>query len=64
MALLMNFFQSYFIGTEPWETALSLDQRINDLLYQNDWPEIYIGTLAKQELVQKACIWNIDTGRL
>ncbi|WP_396187815.1 metallophosphoesterase [Flavobacterium sp.] len=55
-----------------WETALALDPSMNkqDLLYPNRlklYTEIYIGhtpTTRIQETtpVQKACVWNIDTG--
>lgn len=55
-----------------WETALSLDQSIkpNDLLYPKRltlYDEIYIGhtpvtRIGKTEPVQRACVWNIDTG--
>jgi serine/threonine protein phosphatase 1 len=55
-----------------WETALSLDISIkpNDLLYPKRltlYNEIYIGhtpvTRINQTVpVQKACVWNVDTG--
>lgn len=55
-----------------WETALSLDTSIkpNDLLYPKRltlYNEIYIGhtpvtRINKTVPVQKACVWNIDTG--
>jgi serine/threonine protein phosphatase 1 len=59
------------LGQNLWETALSLDQRIkpNDLLYPNDnvvWRNLYrpypCNAHYETEPVQKACIWNIDTG--
>lgn len=55
-----------------WETALALDERIEktSLFYPNRlllYKEIYIGhtptTRIEQNIpVQKACIWNVDTG--
>ncbi|MDG2431208.1 metallophosphoesterase family protein [Flavobacterium sp.] len=55
-----------------WETALSLDPSIkpNDLLYPKRltlYDEVYIGHTPVTRIgmtvpVQKACIWNVDTG--
>nr|WP_298660030.1 metallophosphoesterase family protein [uncultured Flavobacterium sp.] len=55
-----------------WETALALDEKIakTDLLYPNRlkiYPEIVIGhtpttRINQMQPVQKACVWNIDTG--
>lgn len=55
-----------------WETALALDKTMNssDLLYPKRltlYHEIYIGhtpvsRIGKNTPVNKACIWNIDTG--
>ena len=55
-----------------WEMALSLDPnlKIDDLLYPKRftlYKEIYIGhtpvtRIGKTIPVQKACVWNVDTG--
>ena len=55
-----------------WETALSLDPtlQINDPLYPKRftlYKEIFIGhtpvtRIGKTVPVQKACVWNVDTG--
>jgi serine/threonine protein phosphatase 1 len=55
-----------------WETALSLNEKlsVNDLYYPKRltlYEEIYIGhtpvtRIGKTVPVQKACVWNIDTG--
>jgi serine/threonine protein phosphatase 1 len=69
---LWIFPKLFYWDRTLWETALSLDQRIkpNDLLYPKRltlYDEIYIGhtpvtRIGETEPVQKACIWNIDTG--
>jgi serine/threonine protein phosphatase 1 len=55
-----------------WETALALDTKIkpNDIFYPKRltlYDEIYIGhtpvsRIGKTVPVQKACVWNVDTG--
>jgi serine/threonine protein phosphatase 1 len=55
-----------------WETALSLNEKlsVNDVYYPKRltlYNEIYIGhtpvtRIGKTVPVQKACVWNIDTG--
>lgn len=55
-----------------WETALALDEKVEktDLLYPNRlkiYAEIVIGhtpttRINQMQPVQKACVWNIDTG--
>ncbi len=55
-----------------WETALALDERIDkdSFFYPKRftlYPEIYIGhtpitRIAQKTPIQKACIWNVDTG--
>lgn len=55
-----------------WETALALDEKVEktDLLYPNRlkiYDEIVIGhtpttRINQMQPVQKACVWNIDTG--
>ena len=55
-----------------WETALALDEKLEktDLLYPNRlniYAEIVIGhtpttRINQMQPVQKACVWNIDTG--
>ena len=55
-----------------WETALALDEKLEktDLLYPNRlkiYSEIFIGhtpttRIESMKPVQKACVWNIDTG--
>jgi serine/threonine protein phosphatase 1 len=70
MALLMNFFQSYFIGTEPYENCTVFrPKRIkpNDLLYPKRltlYDEIYIAHACNAHWRNRTCtsIWNIDTG--
>lgn len=66
------FPKLYYWDRTLWETALSLDNRLekNNPLYPSRfllYSEIYIGhtpvTRINQTIpVQKACVWNIDTG--
>lgn len=68
-----EYFTKYFYWDRTlWETALALNETIdvNSFFYPRRlrlYPEIYIGhtpvTRIGQTIpVQKACVWNIDTG--
>jgi serine/threonine protein phosphatase 1 len=68
-----EFFPKLFYWDRTlWETALSLDESIpkNSLFYPRRltlYDEIYIGhtpvtRIGKTIPIQKACVWNIDTG--
>lgn len=68
-----EFFPKMFYWDRTlWETALSLDETIpkNSLYYPKRltlYDEIYIGhtpvtRIGETVPVQKACVWNIDTG--
>lgn len=68
-----EFFPKLFYWDRTlWETALSLDESIptDSLFYPRRltlYDEIYIGhtpvtRIGKTIPIQKACVWNIDTG--
>lgn len=68
-----EYFSKFFYWDRTlWETALSLDDRIEktSFLYPKRlliYDEIYIGHTPTTRIettipVQKACVWNIDTG--
>ncbi|KFF07524.1 metallophosphoesterase family protein [Flavobacterium reichenbachii] len=66
------FAKLFYWDRTLWETALSLnpDLKTDDLLYPkrfNVYKEIFIGhtpvtRIGKTTPVQKACVWNVDTG--
>ena len=68
-----EYFEAmYYWDRTLWETALSLNPnlKITDDFYPNRfklYDEIYIGhtpvtRIGEQVPIQKACIWNVDTG--
>ena len=68
-----EFFKPLFYWDRTlWETALCLDENLdkNHVLYPNRlkiYSEIFIGhtpttRIQSMKPVQKACVWNIDTG--
>jgi serine/threonine protein phosphatase 1 len=69
MVLIMNISLDYFIGTEPWETALALDKTMATDIYPKRftlYKEIYrsppVTRIERIRPFKKANVWNVDTG--